>query len=281
MGRERRMDKIARVLIVAGSDSSGGAGVQADLKAVSALGGYGMTAITALTAQNTTGVFGVHLVPPDFVRQQIDVCVQDIGVDAVKTGMLANAAIIDAVAAAIEAHKLPNLVVDPVMVAKSGARLLDEDAVETLRTRLIPLATVITPNIPEAEALLGRDIKSLQHMYEAAHDLTELGCRAVVVKGGHREGDAVDVVFDGKKYHEFRWPRVETRNTHGTGCCFASAIATGLAQGYTVADAVGRAKRFITAAIEHALDLGKGHGPCNPMAWCLAREATDMTPTDV
>ncbi len=270
------MSQIARVLIVAGSDSGGGAGIQADLKTVSVLGGYGMTAITAVTAQNTQGVYGVHFASAQFVRKQIDVCLDDIGADSVKTGMLGTAEIVEAVADALAQRSIQSLVVDPVMVAKSGHKLLDDDAVDALKQKLIPLATVITPNIPEAEVLLGAPIKSLEDMYSAAKQLLELGCRAAVVKGGHREGDAVDILYDGQKYHEYRWPRIETKNTHGTGCCFASAIAIGLAQGFTLPDAVGRAKRFITTAIEGSLALGRGHGPANPMAWCTAGESTEL-----
>ncbi len=266
---------VPRVLIIAGSDSGGGAGIQADLKAVSALGAFGMTAITALTAQNTTGVYGVIELPPEFVAQQIEVCVTDIGCDAVKTGMLANAGIIEAVAEQIRKHHLQRVVVDPVMVAKSGAPLLRPEAVDALKHSLFPLATVITPNLHEARALTGMEIGSLEEMREVAKRLKEFGPQFVLVKGGHLEGsnEAVDILYDGASFTEFHAPRYETKNTHGTGCVFASAIAAGLAAGLSVPEAVQQAKAFITKAIRHALPLGHGHGPANPMAWLLAKEA--------
>ena len=253
------------MLIIAGSDSGGGAGIQADLKTVSALGVFGMTAITALTAQNSTGVLGVVEIPAEFVAQQIEVCVADIGCDAVKTGMLANAAIIEAVAATLRRHQLRPLVVDPVMIAKSGASLLHADAVAVLRAKLLPLATVLTPNLHEASALLGREVKTLGQMREAARALRELGPKNVVVKGGHLEGTATDLLFDGEEFVEFRGERIDTKNTHGTGCIFASAIAAGLAQGESVREAVAQAKQFITAAIRGGLALGRGPGPANPL----------------
>jgi hydroxymethylpyrimidine/phosphomethylpyrimidine kinase len=210
---------IPRVLIIAGSDSGGGAGIQADLKTVSALGCFGMTAITALTAQNTTGVYGVVEMTPEFVAQQIEVCVTDIGCDAVKTGMLANADIIAAVAEQVRKHQLQPLVVDPVMVAKSGAPLLRPDAIEALKTLLFPLATVVTPNLHEANALTGMTIRSLADMRQAAQAIKEFGAQCVVVKGGHLEGsgEAIDLLYDGTEFVEFRAPRYETKHTHGTG----------------------------------------------------------------
>jgi len=256
--------KIPRVLIVAGSDSSGGAGIQADIKTVSALGAFAMTAITALTAQNTTGVYAVVEIEPKFVVQQIEACASDIGCDAVKTGMLANAAIIDAVGAAIRG--LGPVVVDPVMIAKSGAPLLAPDAIASLKMKILPLATVVTPNLHEAGALTGREIKTLEQMKEAACAIRDLGPENVVVKGGHLEGIAADVLYDGRNFTEFRAQRVETKNTHGTGCIFASAIATGLAHKKAVEESVAAAKDFITAAICAGLAIGKGHGPANPMA---------------
>lgn len=256
--------KTPRVLIIAGSDSSGGAGIQADIKTVSALGAFAMTAITALTAQNTTGVYGVVEIEPKFVVLQIEACASDIGCDAVKTGMLANAAIIDAVAAAIRG--LGPLVVDPVMIAKSGAPLLAPDAIASLKIKILPLATVVTPNLHEAGALTGREIKTLEQMKEAARAIRDLGPENVVVKGGHLEGIAADVFYDGRNFTEFRAERVETKNTHGTGCIFASAIATGLAHKKTVEESVAAAKDFITAAIRAGLAIGKGHGPANPLA---------------
>ncbi len=274
---------IPRVLIIAGSDSGGGAGIQADLKTVAALGVFGMTAITALTVQNTTGVYGITEVDPDFVARQIEVCVADIGCDAVKTGMLCSAAIIQAVAAKIREHHLSPVVVDPVMISKSGAPLLKSDAVDTLKRELLPLATVVTPNLHEAGALLGRTIRTLDDMKEAARALRDLRPQNVVVKGGHLEGLAVDVVFDGREFTELRSERVVTKNTHGTGCVFASAIAAGLAQGKTVRESLALAKEFITAAIHSGLAIGKGYGPANPMAWpgekTRAQKATQLRTT--
>jgi hydroxymethylpyrimidine/phosphomethylpyrimidine kinase len=267
--------KIPRVLIIAGSDSSGGAGIQADLKTVSALGAFGMTAITALTAQNTTGVYAVLEVEPEFVVWQIDACVSDIGCDAVKTGMLANAGIIEVVAASISEHRLRPLVVDPVMVAKSGAQLLRPDTIAALKAKLLPLATVVTPNLHEAGALVGHEIKTLEQMKDAARAIRELGPENVVVKGGHLEGIAADVLYDGRDFTEFRAERFETKNTHGTGCIFASAIAASLAHKRTVRESVAAAKDFVTAAIRGSLAIGKGHGPANPMAWVYQKAGLD------
>ena len=264
--------KIPRVLIIAGSDSGGGAGIQADLKTVSALGAFGMTAITALTAQNTTGVYGVLEIDPKFVLQQIEACISDIGCDAVKTGMLSSTAIIDAVADVIFQRKLSPLVVDPVMIAKSGALLLKPHAIESLKSKLLPLATVLTPNLHEAGALTGCEIKTLAQMKAAAQAIRELGPENVVVKGGHLEGIAADVLYDGREFTEFRGERIDTKNTHGTGCIFASAIAANLAHKKTVRESVAAAKDFITAAIKNRLAIGKGYGPANPMD-CLQRKA--------
>ena len=258
--------KIPCVLIIAGSDSSGGAGIQADLKTVSALGTFGMTAITALTAQNTTGVSGVLEIDPKFVVAQIEACVTDIGCDAVKTGMLSSTGIIEAVAAALSGLKLAPLVIDPVMIAKSGAPLLKADAVGVFKAKLLPLATVVTPNLHEAGALTGHEIKTLAQMKQAAQLIFDLGPRNVVVKGGHLPNVAADLLYDGREFVEFRGERMDTRNTHGTGCIFASAIAASLAKGKTVRESVATAKQFITAAIRAGLAIGKGCGPANPMA---------------
>lgn len=260
-------------LTIAGSDSGGGAGIQADLRAFAALGVHGMSAITALTAQNTTGVFGVVELSPEFVGQQIDVVVGDLGVDATKTGMLSSQPIIEVVADRVRAHGLRPLVVDPVMMAKGGDPLLRPDAVDALRKLLIPLATVVTPNLPEAEALAGSPVESLEGMREAARAIHALGPQAVVVKGGHLGGgaDAVDLLFDGATFVEFRGPRIDTPHTHGTGCTFASAIAAGLALGLGLEQAVGQAKALITAAVRHGLPLGHGHGPANGMALLYER----------
>jgi hydroxymethylpyrimidine/phosphomethylpyrimidine kinase len=257
---------IPRLLIIAGSDSSGGAGIQADLKTASALGVFGMTAITALTAQNTTGVFGVVEIDPEFVVAQIEACVSDIGCDAVKTGMLSSTDIIETVAGAISTGKLSQVVVDPVMIAKSGAPLLKKDAVGALKTKLLPLARVATPNLHEAEALTGREIKTLNEMKDAARAIRDLGPANVVVKGGHLAHVAADVLYDGSEFVELRAVRFDTKNTHGTGCVFASAIAANLAKGKTVRDSVAAAKEFITAAIRGNLAIGNGCGPANPMA---------------
>ena len=252
-----------RVFIVAGSDSGGGAGIQADIKTVTALGGYAMTALTALTAQNTQGVFGVHPVPADFVRDQITVTLEDLGCDVVKTGMLAEAPIIEAVVEALDAHAggVP-WVVDPVMVAKGGQALLDEDAVEILKARLVPRAAVLTPNLPEAEALTGAPVRDAAGMQAAALVLLDLGARAVLLKGGHLEGDTiVDLLATEEGCRRFEHPRIDTPHTHGTGCTLASAIAVGLAQGMRLGDAVMRARAYVLEAIRTAPGYGSGHGP--------------------
>ena len=254
-----------RVLIAAGSDSGGGAGIQADIKAVTALGGYAATAITALTAQNTTGVHRVHEVPVDFIRQQIELVLRDIGADALKTGMLHSPSVLDCVAESFarEAPGTP-LVVDPVMVAKGGASLLQEEARSLLRKRLIPLATVITPNVPEAEILAGMDIPDEAAMAEAGRRLLALGPAAVLMKGGHLEGaETVDLLVTAAGIERLASPRIDTVHTHGTGCTLASAIATGLAQGLALSPAVGRARAYVQEAIRTAPGYGQGHGPLN------------------
>jgi len=254
-----------RVLIAAGSDSGGGAGIQADIKTVTALGGYAMTAVTALTAQNTQGVFGVVGVDPAFIRQQMTVVLEDIGADCIKTGMLHDAAVIDAVVDVIErlAPGVP-VVVDPVMVAKGGASLLDPAAIDTLKRRLILHAAVLTPNIPEAEALTGMAIPDVPAMERAAEMLLTLGADAVVLKGGHLVSPTVtDIVADGTAIRHLVGPRIETRHTHGTGCTLASAIAAGLAQGMDLLPAVERARAYVVEAIRTAPGFGRGHGPLN------------------
>jgi hydroxymethylpyrimidine/phosphomethylpyrimidine kinase len=253
-------------LTIAGSDSGGGAGIQADLKTFTMLGVYGASVLTSITAQNTLGVQGIHDLPPEFVALQIDSVMSDIGANACKTGMLSNAGIVAAVADGIRRHGVRNLVVDPVMVAKGGERLLRPDAEEALIERLLPLALIVTPNIPEAEVLWGRPIESDEDARDAAQAIAGLGPRIVVVKGGHRAGDAVDLLFDGSGFEELSAPRVDTRNTHGTGCTFSAAIAAQLAKGDDVASAVRAAKAAVTAAIRASLDLGAGHGPTNHMA---------------
>jgi len=252
-----------RVLIVAGSDSGGGAGIQADLKTVTALGGFAATAIVALTAQNTLGVRGVMPVPPEFIRDQIRAVLDDIGADAIKTGMLHDSAAIEAVCDEIAARaKGVPLVADPVMVAKGGHRLLAPEAVETLKRRLLPLAAVITPNLPEAEALAGRPIPDAAAMREAGRMLLALGVPAVLLKGGHLPGSTVtDLLVTEGGVESFESPRIETRHTHGTGCTLASAIAAGLAQGMALRDAVARARAYVRAAMLAAPGIGRGHGP--------------------
>jgi hydroxymethylpyrimidine/phosphomethylpyrimidine kinase len=258
-----------RILTIAGSDSGGGAGIQADLKAITLLGGYGMSALTALTAQNTVGVQAIYEIPPPFVETQIDSVLSDIGADAIKTGMLSNGEIIEVVAKKVKQYKIEKVVVDPVMVAKSGDPLLRKDGQVALMNRLIPLAMVVTPNLLEASVLAGLKVRSIAEMRKAAHRIYELGAKHVVVKGGHLKGRAIDLLYDGKKYEEIESPRIETRNTHGTGCTFASAIATLLARGEAVPEAVRKAKVFITMAIQSGLNLGKGTGPANPSAYVL------------
>lgn len=263
-----------RVLIVAGSDSGGGAGIQADIKAVTVLGGYAMTAITALTAQNTEGVFGIHGVPPEFVRQQMALVLDDIGADVIKTGMLLNADIITAVAEelAARAAEVP-VVIDPVMVAKGGAGLLADEAVEALRTRLLPLATLVTPNVPEAELLAGRRIETEDDMLAAGRAILDLGPKAVLMKGGHMTGEVVnDFLVTADACITITGPRFETAHTHGTGCTLASAVATGIGQGLTLHGACERARRYVEEAIRTAPGLGRGHGPLNH-GWVLPRLA--------
>jgi len=258
---------VPRALTIAGSDCSGGAGIQADLKTFTVFDVYGMSAITALTAQNTLGVSEIFPVPAEFVRRQIDAVVTDIGVDAAKTGMLANRAIIAAVAAAVREHRIDRLVVDPVIVAQSGASLLEPQARAALRDELLPLAMVATPNAPEAAELLGMSVQTVADLREAARRIVRLGARAALVKGGHLvDGDAVDVLVDGAEIHELRAARIATAHTHGTGCVLSAAITAGLARGRPLIDAVAAAKRFISRAIAAGLAIGKGNGPVNPMA---------------
>jgi len=258
-----------RILTIAGSDSGGGAGIQADLKAITLLGGYGMSVITALTAQNTVGVQGIHEIPARFVGRQIDSVLSDIGADAIKTGMLTNKEIVEIVSKKIRQYQTKMVVVDPVMVSKSGTYLLRKDARDALIKSLIPLAWVVTPNLMEASVLSGLRVNSLKGMKKAAEHIHELGAKYVVVKGGHLRGKAIDLLYDGRVFNEMEGPRIESKNTHGTGCTFASAIATFLARGNPVGEAVRKAKIFITMAIRSGLSLGKGTGPTNPSAYVL------------
>ena len=263
-------------LTIAGSDSSGGAGIQADLKTFAAFGLYGASAITAITVQSTKGVEAVAPLAADLVTAQIEAVAGDLALHATKIGMLATAAIVEAVAAAIEELELPLVVLDPVLVSTSGDRLLDPDGVQTLCMELMPLARVVTPNIPEAEALSGRTIGSAQQAREAARRIHDMGAASVIVTGGHAvwdgdtgpraEGTApqiIDLLFDGHMFHEFRTARIDTRHTHGTGCTFASAVAAGLALGRELPDAVARAQQYVAGAIAHALGIGHGRGPIN------------------
>jgi hydroxymethylpyrimidine/phosphomethylpyrimidine kinase len=254
-----------RVLIVAGSDSGGGAGIQADIKAVTAMNAFAATAITALTAQNTVGVHGVVPVEPAFIAQQIEVVLTDIGADAFKTGMLHSAEVISIVAASLRKHApgVP-LVVDPVMVAKGGQRLLASEAEAAMRDTLLPMATLITPNLPEAEALAGFAVRTEADMRRAAERLAGMGARAVLMKGGHLEGDiVVDLLFHDGRFERFEDPRIKSLHTHGTGCTLASATAAGLAQKMSLVDAFARARAYVRRAIETAPGFGRGHGPLN------------------
>ncbi len=254
-------------LTIAGSDSGGGAGIQADLRTFAALGCHGVSAITAITAQNTVTVTEILELPVGLLRAQIEAIVADLRPAAAKTGMLSSPEIIEAVARAVDERAIQPLVVDPVMVAKGGARLLQESAITALRSRLLPLATVLTPNLPEAEVLLGRSIHSLDQRRQAAAELGRMGPRAVVVKGGHAE-DAIDVLYLDGTITLLEGRRVSTRDSHGSGCTFSAAICAGLARGLGIAEAVAQAKEFIQGAIEHGLRLGAGHGPVNSM-WRL------------
>ncbi len=254
-----------RVLIVAGSDSGGGAGIQADIKTVTALGGYAMTAVTALTAQNTEGVFGVLPVEPGFVARQMSVVLDDLGADCVKTGMLHDAAVIEAVAAAYDekARDVP-LVVDPVMFAKGGHPLLEAEAMAALKSEMVARAAVVTPNLPEAAALAGVAVDTVEDMIRAGETIRTLGAKAVLVKGGHLAGETVvDVLVDDSGIRRFEEPRIDTRHSHGTGCTLASAIAVGLAGGMALAAAVARARSYVRCALRTAPGLGRGHGPLN------------------
>jgi hydroxymethylpyrimidine/phosphomethylpyrimidine kinase len=256
-----------RALSIAGSDSGGGAGIQADLKTFSALGVFGMTAITAVTVQNTKGVSGYEALSPQTVGDQIRAVATDIGVDAAKTGMLASAEIVEAVADAVAETRLPNLVVDPVFVSKHGHALLAEDAVDAIRDRILPLATVVTPNLPEASGLAGFRVDTRDLMEDAAEAIVALGPVSVLVKGGHLEGSdtADDLFFDG---HDLVWiqgPRIDTPHTHGTGCVLSSAIAAHLARGAPLLEAIRSGKAFVTEAIRHALPIGQGIGPVDPL----------------
>ncbi|GAE24782.1 hydroxymethylpyrimidine phosphate kinase ThiD [Halalkalibacter wakoensis JCM 9140] len=260
---------LAKTLTIAGSDSGGGAGIQADLKTFQELHTFGMSVITALTAQNTLGVHGVYPQSIEAIEAQIDAVLSDIGADAVKTGMLFSAEIITLVSNKLRQYEVSNIVVDPVMIAKGGASLLQEEAVQALKHELLPISTVITPNLPEAAKLLGRaEMKTVDEMKQAAVDLHKLGPTYVVLKGGHlTEGPAVDLLYDGEEFFELKVERIDTKHTHGTGCTFAAAIAAELAKSATIKDATETAKQFITAAISNSLVIGRGIGPTNHAAY--------------
>ena len=258
-----RIKKVPVALTIAGSDSSGGAGIQSDLKTFASLGVYGVSVITAVTAQNTQKVTGIHDIPEDMVTRQIRAVTSDIQVDTIKTGMLSSSGIIKTVASELKDLQIKSLVVDPVMVAKSGDILLKEDAVESLCAKLLPLATVVTPNLPEAEVLCGIKIENSESAEEAARRIIALGAKSVVIKGGHLPGDPVDLYYDGFEFHRLQAQRVDTRNTHGTGCTFASAIAAGLSKGMEQLQAITAAKEYVTEAMKYAYPIGHGHGPLN------------------
>jgi len=254
---------VPTALTIAGSDSSGGAGIQADLKTMSAFGVYGTTAITAITAQNTLGVSDSLFIPAELVAGQIDAVMEDVGAAAAKTGMLGTADVIEVVAGRVKSHGIPNLIVDPVMIATSGASLIEDEAVAALRDALLPRAYVVTPNVPEAEVLSGLSVNSLESMEEAARAIRELGPANVLVKAGHIEGSATDVLFDGETVTRFSVERVEGGKIHGTGCTLSAAIASGLALGLDLIDAITAAKSFITRGIAEALPMGKGSALVN------------------
>ena len=270
--------KIPSVLTIAGSDSGGGAGIQADLKTYTALGVFGMSAITSLTAQNTTGVYGIFDVSPDFVEKQIDTVFQDLHVDVVKTGMLSNQGIIEAVVRSLNKWNVRKIVIDPVMRAKGGDPLLVPEATEALINKFLPMAYVVTPNLPEAEVLAEMKIKNIQDMIEAARKIHTLGPSHVLMKGGHLEDSekAIDILFDGKDLYMFSAERVKTKNTHGTGCTYASAIAAYLAKDFDIVDAVKNAKVFVTGGVKYGLEHGKGHGPVNHQWMVLGLPAPEV-----
>ena len=254
-------------MTIAGSDSGGGAGIQADLKTFAALGVYGTSALTAVTAQNTVEVTAVHEIPTHTIAAQIDAVISDIGVDAVKTGMLSSSAVIECVATSLKKHTCQPgvhcLVVDPVMVAKGGDKLLQDEAIQTLKEELLPYALVLTPNIPEAEVLTGLSIETMADARHAAKMLISMGPKAVVVKGGHRKGKPIDIFYDGTSYYEFTADRITTTSDHGTGCTFSAAITANLAKNLSIKDAVEQAKIYVSASLRSAYPVGKGHGPLN------------------
>ncbi|MCL2706149.1 MAG: bifunctional hydroxymethylpyrimidine kinase/phosphomethylpyrimidine kinase [Spirochaetaceae bacterium] len=252
-----------KVLSIAGSDCSGGAGIQADLKTFSAHGLFGMSVVTSVVAENTSRVIGIQDVLPDMIQKQIDAIFEDIEVDGIKIGMLSNTANMIAIAEKLLEYKPANIVVDPVMYAKNGAPLMDNNAIDTLINKIIPIAFVITPNIPEAEKIANMEIKNLNDMQDAALKISTMGCPNVLIKGGHSTGDAIDVLYDGKSFSYFKKERINTKNTHGTGCTYSSAIASNLALGFPIVEAITKAKEYVTTAIKYSFDIGKGNGPTN------------------
>lgn len=252
-----------KVLSIAGSDCSGGAGIQADLKTFSAHGVFGMSVIVSVVAENTSRVIDIQDITPNMIEKQIDAVYEDIGTDAVKIGMLSSPACMQAVAKKLKEYDPRNVVIDPVMYAKNGCPLMDPGAIDTLIGTIIPLADMLTPNIPEAEKITGQSIDGVSDMERAAGKIYEMGTKHVLLKGGHASGSALDVLFDGNRFHHFDAERIDTKNTHGTGCTYSSAIASNLALGLPVEQAVKEAKQYVTTAIRHSLAIGKGHGPTN------------------
>ena len=250
-----------KVLTIAGSDCSGGAGIQADLKTFSALGVFGMSVIVSVVAENTSRVIDIQNISPDMIKKQIDAVFEDIDVDAVKIGMLSTPQCMEAVAEKLKHYKPHNVVIDPVMYAKNGSPLMQPTSIDTLIKSIIPLADVLTPNIPEAEKIADMEIKSHNDMENAAKKIQSMGCKAVIIKGGHAVGDATDILYDGNKMYYYKASRIDTKNTHGTGCTFSSAIGAYLGKGLGVENAVSKAKEYVTTAITHSLPIGKGYGP--------------------
>ncbi|MCP1308719.1 bifunctional hydroxymethylpyrimidine kinase/phosphomethylpyrimidine kinase [Paenibacillus tyrfis] len=250
-----------KVLTIAGSDCSGGAGIQADLKTFSAHGVFGMSVIVSVVAENTSRVIDIQDVRPDMIEKQIDAIFEDIDVDAVKIGMLSQPECMEAVAGKLKQYAPANIVLDPVMYAKNGCPLMNPGAIDTLIQKVIPFADLLTPNIPEAEKIAGMPIHNIEDMKKAAEAIHRMGCKNVLVKGGHASGSALDILFDGERFYTFDAQRIETKNTHGTGCTYSAAIASNLALGCSLQEAVHRAKEYITTAIRHSLSIGKGHGP--------------------
>ncbi len=261
--RGKGEDKMKNLLTIAGSDCSGGAGIQADLKTFSALGTFGMSVITSVVAENTSRVISVHNVPVNIIKEQIDAVFEDINVDGLKIGMLNDVHIMKAVAEKLKQYNPVNVVIDPVMIAKGGQALMQQEALSSLKNEIIPFAFLLTPNIPEAEVIVGKEINTMEDMKNAALKIHNMGAENVLIKGGHLTGDAVDVLYNNDEFFSFTSKRINTKNTHGTGCTLSSAITAYIAKGYTVKEAVENAKSYVTKAIEKSLPIGKGNGPLN------------------